>query len=136
LALTNEIILHGADNNLFGKGPSKEEMLREGNKLLAMKMVATTRNMNLAMYKLSRLIEKEDNLHKVIETGNPGKHLVIETMAEIPFHLKLECTDKTVSPITLTIEDLKIGKVQDLQVFFSFTNKEPSAQNCDMMSLN
>jgi hypothetical protein len=47
-------------------------MLREGNKLLAMKMIATTRNMNLAMYKLSRLVEKEDNLHRVIETGNPG----------------------------------------------------------------
>jgi hypothetical protein len=61
---------------------------------------------------------------------------VIETMAEIPFHLKLECTDKTASPITLTIDDLKIGKLNDLQVFFSFSNKEPSAGNCDMMVTN
>ena len=41
LGLTNEIVLHGEENNLFGKGPSKDEMLREGNKLLAMKMDAT-----------------------------------------------------------------------------------------------
>ena len=29
--------------------------------------------MNQAIYKLSRLVENEDNLHKVIPTGDPGQ---------------------------------------------------------------
>jgi hypothetical protein len=41
LTLTNEIVLHGEDNNLFGTGPSKDDMILEGNKLLTMKMEAT-----------------------------------------------------------------------------------------------
>lgn len=83
------------------------------------------------MYKLSRLVENENNLHKAIDTGNPGKQLVIEAMAEIPSHLKLECTDKTSSPIILKIDDIKSGTLKDVQVFCSFTFKEPSAENCD-----
>jgi hypothetical protein len=59
--------------------------------------------MNQALYKLSRLVENENNLHKAIDNGNPGKPMVIEAMADIPIHLKLECTDKTASPIILTV---------------------------------
>jgi hypothetical protein len=33
--------MYGEENNLFGKGPSKEQMIKEGNWMLEKKMHAT-----------------------------------------------------------------------------------------------
>jgi hypothetical protein len=92
--------------------------------------------MNQAIYKLSRLVENEDNLHKVIPTGDPGQQMNIEVMAEIPFHLKLECTDKMESPILLNLADIKTGVMKHLEIYCSFSNKEPSLAKCDFEASN
>ena len=60
----------------------------------------------------------------------------IEVMAEIPFHLKLECTDKMESPIIMNVGDIKTGVLKDLEIYCSFSNKEPSRDKCDFEASN
>ena len=47
LGVTNNLVIYGEENNLFGgNGPSKEQMIKEGNWMLDKKMIATQKHMN------------------------------------------------------------------------------------------
>jgi hypothetical protein len=94
--VTNNLVVYGEEN---GDGPSKDQMIKEGNWMLEKKMVATQRHMNQAFYTLSRLVEAEENLHQLLEGGSPGRILFADLVADIPYYIKIECKDGAVSPI-------------------------------------
>jgi hypothetical protein len=89
--------------------------------------------MNLAMYKLSRLVENEDNLHQELEGGAPGRIHYAEMIADIPYYMKIECKDGGISPVSVSVEDTKSknGKVLGVSVYGSFRIKEPTADKND-----
>ena len=107
LNLTNDIVVYGEENCILGAGPSKEDQINEGNVILAKKMNATQKHMHEAMYKLSRLVEDANNLHKVIE---PGRPIVADMHEDLPYYYKIECTEGYISPIYINIDDLTGNK--------------------------
>ena len=101
--------------------------------MLQKKMHATQKHMNLAMYKLGRLVENEDNLHQVLEGGTPGRIHYADMIADIPYYMKIECKEGGISPVVITVEDTKSknGKMFGLNVYGSFRIKEPTADKND-----
>ena len=91
---------------MFGQGPSKKELIQEGNKILAKKMSVTQKHMQLVMYKLGRLIQDENSLHRIIETGPFARPSTLDILEGIPYYFKIKCTEGYVSPIVIHLFDL------------------------------
>ena len=89
--------------------------------------------MNQAFYKLSRLVEAEDNLHQMLGGGAPGIEHYANLIADIPYYMKIECKDGSISPVQITFEDTKSknGKLSGVYVYGSFRLKEPTADKND-----
>jgi len=43
----------------------------------------------------------------LLEGGSPGRILYADLVAEIPYYIKIECKDGAVSPIVMSLEDVK-----------------------------
>ena len=89
--------------------------------------------MRETMYKLSRLVEDAENLHKEVE---PGRPMVVDMHGELPYYYKIECTEGYMSPININIEDLDGKKCEGLRVYGSFVHKEPQEGKCEVKLQN
>ena len=85
--------------------------------------------MRETMYKLSRLVEDANNLHKAIE---PDRPIVVDMHGELPYYYKIECTEGYQSPILINIDDLDGKKCRGLRVYGSYVHKEPQEGKCEV----
>ena len=66
-------------------------------------MNKTKRNVKEALFMLSRLVEDESTLHKVIRGGYPGIAQVYDLQPEMPSYFKIECKAGYSSPIIINL---------------------------------
>ena len=102
------------------------------NRILEREMNKTKKHMKEALYQLSRLVEDENSLHKVIQGGDPtGFPHVFDLYPDIPQYLRIECKVEYAAPIIINMKDLGAPKMQqdeidDLVIYGSFKDKDPS----------
>jgi len=83
------------------------------NQLLEREMSETKKHMKEALFKLSRLVEDENNLYKVIQGGDPtGFPHVFDLYPDLPQYFRIECKVEYASPIIIHLKNLGANKMQ------------------------
>lgn len=133
MSITNDVIFNG--ENLNTSGPTKQQLIEEGNQIIATKMQATQSKVRHALYKLSRVVEDENNLFQILTCAEPhGYPVEIALQAGLPIYFKMICPDQFESPIIVLIETIDGSDIKDakLTVYGSFSSKEPNSANADI----
>ena len=83
------------------------------NQLLEREMNETKKHMKEALYQLSRLVEDESALYKVIQGGDPtGFPEVFDLYSDMPQYFRIDCKVEYASPIIINLKDLDAPKGQ------------------------